>query len=55
MTFLRTALSIAALTTATLAASAWAANDGQHDSHHPAAAGAVQIAQAAPGLSLIHI
>ena len=49
MTFLRTALSIAALTTATLAASAWAANDGQHDSHHPAAAGAVQIAQAAPG------
>ena len=49
MTFLRTAFSIAALTTATLAASAWAANDGQHDSHHPAAAGAVQIAQAAPG------
>jgi hypothetical protein len=49
MTFLRTALSISALTTATLAASAWAANDGQHDSHHPAAAGAVQIAQAAPG------
>ena len=49
MTFLRTALSISALTTATLAAPAWAANDGQHDSHHPAAAGAVQIAQAAPG------
>ena len=49
MTFLRTAFSIAALATATLAASAWAASDGQHDSHHPAATGAVQIAQAAPG------
>jgi len=49
MTFLRTALSIAALTTATLATSAWAANDQQHDSHHPAATGAVQIAQATPG------
>jgi len=49
MTSVRTALSIAALTTATLATSAWAADDGQHDSHHPAATGAVQLAQAAPG------
>ena len=49
MTSVRTALSIAALTTATLATSAWAADDGQHDSHHPAATGAVQFAQAAPG------
>ena len=49
MTFLRTAFSIAALTTATLATSPGSANDGQHDSHHPAATGAVQIAQAAPG------
>ena len=49
MTFVRTVFSIATLTTATLAASSWAANDGQHDSHHPAAASAVQIAQAAPG------
>jgi hypothetical protein len=49
MTFLRTALSVAALTTATLATSAGVANDGQHDSHHPAATGAVQIAQTAPG------
>ena len=32
MTFLRTAISIAALTTATLATSAWAAKDEQHDS-----------------------
>jgi len=49
MTFLRTAFSIAALTTATLATSAGAANDGQQESHHPAATGAVQIAQATPG------
>lgn len=48
MTFVRTALSIAALITAPLAASAWAADDGQHDSHHPAATSVVQIAQAAP-------
>ena len=49
MTFVRTFFSIAALTTATLVTSAWAANDEQHDSHHPAATGAVQIAQAATG------
>ncbi len=49
MTFVRTLLSITALTTAALATSAGAATDGPHDSHHPAAAGAVQIAQAAPG------
>lgn len=49
MKFVRTAFSIAALTTATLATSAGAASDEQHDSHHPAATGAVQIAQAAPG------
>ena len=49
MTFLRTAFSVAALTTVTLATSAGAANDGQQDRHLPAATGAVQIAQAAPG------
>lgn len=49
MTFLRTAFYIAALTTVTLATSAGAANDEQHDSHHPAATDVVQIAQAAPG------
>jgi len=49
MTFVRTLLSITALTTATLATSAWAATDEQYDSHLPVATGAVQIAQAAPG------
>ena len=49
MTFLRAAISVAALTTVALAASAGAANDGQQDSHQPAATGAIQIAQAAPG------
>lgn len=49
MTFIRTLLSTAALTTAALATSAWAATDDQHENHHPAATGAVQIAQAAPG------
>lgn len=49
MAFVRTLLSITALTTATLATSAWAATDDQHFTHHPAATGAVQIAQAAPG------
>jgi hypothetical protein len=49
MTFRRTAFSVAALTTVTLATSAGAANDGQQNSHQPAATGAIQIAQAAPG------
>ena len=48
MTFVRTFLSITALTTASLATSAWAATDKQHDSHHPAQAAAVQVAQATP-------
>ena len=48
MTFVRTFLSIAALSTATLAASSWAASDDQHDSHHPAPTSAVQVAQATP-------
>ena len=48
MTFVRTTLSIAALGTATLTASAWAASDDQHDSHHPAQAATVQVAQATP-------
>jgi hypothetical protein len=49
MTFVRTFFSIAALTTATLAMSAGAASDELNDSHHPAATGAIQIAQAATG------
>lgn len=48
MTYVRTILSIAALGTATLTASAWAASDDQHDSHHPAQAATVQVAQATP-------
>jgi hypothetical protein len=48
MTFVRTILSIAALGTATLTASAWAAADDQHDSHHPAQTATVQVAQATP-------
>ena len=48
MTFARTFLSIAALSAATLTASAWAAADDQHDSHHPAQTPAVQVAQATP-------
>ena len=48
MTYVRTILSIAALGTASLTASAWAASDDQHDSHHPAQAATVQVAQATP-------
>ncbi len=48
MTFVRTTLSIAALSAATLAASAWATPDRQHDGHHPLQAAGIQIAQAAP-------
>ena len=48
MTFVRTILSIAALGTATLTASAWATADDQHDSHHPAQTATVQVAQATP-------
>ena len=48
MTSVRTILSIAALSATTLAASAWAASVDQHDSHHPAQAAGIQIAQATP-------
>ena len=48
MTFVRTILSIAALGTATLTASAWATSDNPHDGHHAAQAAGIQIAQAAP-------
>ena len=49
MTFVRTLVSIAVLSSAALAALTWAAADDQHDSHHPAAATATQVAQAQPG------
>lgn len=48
MTFVRTLLSIAAFGIATLTASAWAAKDDQHDSHHPALTATAQVAQATP-------
>ena len=48
MTFVRTFVSIAALTSAALATSTWAATDDQHGSHHPAPAAAIQVAQAQP-------
>ena len=46
MTFERTLISIAFLTSATLSTATWAATDGQHDSHHPVAKTPVQVAQA---------
>ncbi len=46
MTFARTLISIAFLTSATLSTATWAAIDGQHDSHHPAAKTPGQVAQA---------
>lgn len=49
MTFVRTCLAIAALTTTTLAIPALAANDASHDSHHRTRTTTVQLAQAAPG------
>jgi hypothetical protein len=49
MTFIPNLVSIAVLSSAALATSTWAAADEQHDSHHPAAATAIQVAQAQPG------
>ncbi|MDP1533505.1 MAG: hypothetical protein Q8N44_01490 [Rubrivivax sp.] len=40
---------MAALTSAALTASTWAATDDQHGSHHPAPTAAIQVAQAQPG------
>jgi len=48
MRFVRTLISIATLTGASLAVSAWAAPDEQHDSHHPASPATVLVAQAKP-------
>lgn len=48
MPFARTFLSIAALTTASLATSVWAAAEDPQDSHHPAKTSAAQVAQATP-------
>lgn len=46
MTYIRTFLSIAVLTSAALVAPAWAAASDQHDSHHPASDTVTQVAQA---------
>lgn len=47
MTFARSLSIIAAISVSSLVASAWAATEDQHDSHHPAATAAAQVAQAA--------
>ncbi len=49
MTFVRTFISIAVLSSAAMATPTWAAADDQHDSHHPAPATTTQVAQAQPG------
>ncbi|MEO6030950.1 MAG: hypothetical protein ABIP61_03435 [Burkholderiaceae bacterium] len=49
MTFVRTLVSIAALSSAALATSTWAATDDRHGSHHPALATDTQVAQAQTG------
>ena len=48
MNFVRTISIFSAVAAITLTTSAWAANDAQHDSHHPAATAPAQIAQATP-------
>ena len=48
MTFVRTTVSIAVLSSAAMVTSSWAAADKQHDVHHPAQATAIQVAQAQP-------
>jgi len=48
MTFVRTTVSIAVLSSAAMVTSSWAAADKQHDVHHPAPATVTQVAQAQP-------
>jgi hypothetical protein len=48
MTFVRTTVSIAVLSSAAMFTSTWAAADKQHDAHHPAPATVIQVAQAQP-------
>ncbi|MER1941884.1 hypothetical protein ABS755_14405 [Castellaniella sp. FW104-16D08] len=49
MTYIRTFVSIAALTSAALTASAWAVAGDQNDSHHPARDTVAQVAQVQSG------
>ncbi len=48
MNFVRTISIFSAVAAITMTAPAWAANDEQHDSHHPASAASEQITQASP-------
>jgi hypothetical protein len=48
MNFVRTISILGTVAATTMAPPVWAASDGQHDSHHPAASTAIQIAQASP-------
>jgi len=48
MTYVRTISILTAVAATTMASSVWAASDKEHDSHHPAAAAAIQVAQATP-------
>ena len=55
MNFVRTISIFTAVAATTMATSVWAANDKEHDSHHPAAAATLQVAQATtatPGMGL---
>ena len=49
MNCVRTISMFTAIAATTMASTAWAANDEQHDAHHPAATATVQLAQATPG------
>ena len=48
MNFVRTISIFSAVAATTMAMSAWAASDAQHDSHHPASSATVLVAQATP-------
>lgn len=48
MNFVRTISIFSAVAAITMTAPAWAANDEQHDSHHPASAASEQITQTSP-------
>ncbi len=51
MTPFRSISALAVIAFASVATTAGAATDEQHDSHHPASAPAVQVAQAKPGMA----
>ena len=48
MNFVRTISILGTVAATTMATSVWAASDGQHDSHHPAASTTIHVAQATP-------